>query len=93
MVHSGALEFKLAVGDLVEFEAISVGGHRWRIQCYPRGDRDEEKGQFISMYFELTSESSSKDATFHILLLGRDGERRSVDTQLGVEPAPAAEHP
>ncbi|KAF8646560.1 hypothetical protein HU200_065782 [Digitaria exilis] len=89
MVHSGALEFKLAVGDIVEFEAISVGGHRWRIQCYPRGDRDEEKGQFISMYFELTSESSSKDATFHILLLGRDGERRSVDSysSMDVEPS------
>jgi speckle-type POZ protein len=83
MVHSGALEFKLdyarkrdlAVGDLFESEDISVGGHRWRIQCYPRGDREEEQGQYVSMFLELTSDAS-KDVKviFHVFLLGRDGE-------------------
>ncbi|OEL37213.1 BTB/POZ and MATH domain-containing protein 2 [Dichanthelium oligosanthes] len=83
----------LAVGDLVESEAISVGGHRWRIQCYPCGNRDEDKGQYVSLFLELVSDASEDvKIIFHVFLLGRNDEpcfsheRRSVHRYASRDP-------
>ncbi|CAD6264782.1 unnamed protein product [Miscanthus lutarioriparius] len=79
---SGFFEFKLdysetkniVIGDSVSSDDISAGGHLWRINCYPRGDREEEKGEYVSLYLELISDSKAVKTIFHVFCVGREGE-------------------
>ncbi|CAO2192157.1 unnamed protein product [Urochloa humidicola] len=83
MTGAGFLEFKLhysdpetnnlTVGDAVSSEFISAGGHHWMIHCYPRGNLMEDRGQYVSMYLELTSCPSNVKTIFQVFLQGRDG--------------------
>ncbi|CAO2207320.1 unnamed protein product [Urochloa humidicola] len=83
MAGAGFLEFKLhysdpetnnlTVGDAVSSEFISAGGHLWMIHCYPHGNLVEDRGQYVSMYLELTSCPSNVKTIFHVFLQGRDG--------------------
>ncbi|CAO2207319.1 unnamed protein product [Urochloa humidicola] len=83
MTSAGFLEFKLhysdperndfAVGHAVSSKFISAGGHLWLIHCYPRGDQEEDRGQYVSMYLELTSYCKAVKAIFQVFLQGRDG--------------------
>ncbi|CAO2162696.1 unnamed protein product [Urochloa humidicola] len=84
MTGSGFLEFKLhysdperndfTIGDAVRSKFISAGGHIWLIHCYPHGDQEEDRGQYLSMYLELTSYCKAVKAIFQVFLQGRDGE-------------------
>ncbi|CAL5005192.1 unnamed protein product [Urochloa decumbens] len=82
MLGSGFLEFKidyletknLAIGDSVSSEDFSAGGCRWRICCYPRGNRVEEKGEYVSIFLHLLTNSKNVKTIFHVFYLGRDGE-------------------
>jgi speckle-type POZ protein len=77
---SGFFEFKIdysetknmAVGDLVCSDDISAGGHLWKINCYPRGDKEDEKGEYVSLYLELISDSKGVRTIFHAFCLGRE---------------------
>ncbi|CAN6248054.1 unnamed protein product [Urochloa humidicola] len=78
----GFLEYKvdhsekknLAIGQFISSEDFSAGGHRWRIQCYPRGDKHEQNGEYISIYLTLvSSKSENVKAVFDIFILDRDG--------------------
>ncbi|CAL5005185.1 unnamed protein product [Urochloa decumbens] len=80
MFGSGFLEFKLdysetmnlAIGQSVS-ESFYVGGHRWRIKCYPRGDRIEHNGEYVSIFLRLVSKSENVKAFFDVFLLHKDG--------------------
>ena len=56
--HSFTHEFKLgyletenvAIGHSVSSEVILAGGDLWRIKCYPRGNREEDKGEYLSIF-------------------------------------------
>ncbi|GJN15679.1 hypothetical protein PR202_gb02615 [Eleusine coracana subsp. coracana] len=82
MLGSGILEFKLdyveskniAIGGVVRSEDISVGGHLWRVDCYPRGDTGELSGRYVSIFLTLVSKSENVKAIFHVFHLGKDGE-------------------
>jgi hypothetical protein len=61
MLDSGFVSFKLnysetkdiAIGAVVHSDAISVGGHSWRVNCYPRGYSEADKGEYITIFLEL----------------------------------------
>ncbi|XBJ22905.1 hypothetical protein VPH35_001207 [Triticum aestivum] len=55
-------------------------GHLWRIMCYPRGDTEDDKGEYISVYLEHMSKSTSVGAIFDIFIIGRDGKSPTWDT-------------
>ncbi|KAG2585114.1 BTB/POZ and MATH domain-containing protein 1-like isoform X1 [Panicum virgatum] len=84
MSGAGFLELKLhyadpktidlVVGDAVSSEVISAGGYLWKINCYPRGYREEDRGQYVSMYLELISDSIAVKTICQVFLQGRGGE-------------------
>ncbi|KAF8653770.1 hypothetical protein HU200_061886 [Digitaria exilis] len=49
-----------AIKHFVSSGDISAGGHLWKIECYPRGLKKEDKGEYLSLY--LNHESKTKDA-------------------------------
>lgn len=63
---------RLAIGDAVHSDAISVGGYMWRMNCYPSGVRGRNKGEYVSFFLELLNKSSSVDAIFVAWLKGND---------------------
>ncbi|KAJ1269236.1 hypothetical protein BS78_07G195400 [Paspalum vaginatum] len=81
MLASGFLEFKvdyeekkdLAIGAMICSKHFSAGGHIWRVHCCPRGDKAEYKGEYISIYLMLVSNSENVKAFFEVFLLNRDG--------------------
>ncbi|CAL4999799.1 unnamed protein product [Urochloa decumbens] len=87
MLGSGFLEFKLdysetknlAIGQHVSSESFSVGGHLWRIICYPCGDRIQHKGGYVSMFIKFVSKSEKGVmAIFDAFLLNKDGTPSSI---------------
>uniref|UniRef100_A0ACD5TRH4 Uncharacterized protein n=1 Tax=Avena sativa TaxID=4498 RepID=A0ACD5TRH4_AVESA len=64
---------QLPIGKAVLSDVIS-GGHRWRIECFPRGERVADKGEFISIFLVHVSESRSVRAQFEVLMMGGDGK-------------------
>ncbi|RLN03013.1 hypothetical protein C2845_PM13G23040 [Panicum miliaceum] len=63
----------LAIGQRVSSESFSAGGHLWKISCYPRGDRREHNGEYVSILVSLVSKSQNVKAIFDAFLLNRDG--------------------
>ncbi|KAK3120550.1 hypothetical protein QOZ80_9AG0689790 [Eleusine coracana subsp. coracana] len=43
---------ELAVGDYIESGTFRVGGHSWRVVCYPCGDEEETAG-WVSLFLRL----------------------------------------
>nr|CAB3481480.1 unnamed protein product [Digitaria exilis] len=72
MLGSTLVEFKvdyennqhLAIGDGVHSDAIAVGGHMWRMNCYPFGVRERDKGEHVSFFLELLNKSSTFNHSF-----------------------------
>ncbi|KAG2585088.1 hypothetical protein PVAP13_6KG356206, partial [Panicum virgatum] len=60
----------VAIGHAVSSGDISAGGHLWRVKCYPRGDKEETKGEYLSIYLHHLSESKDAIAIFK---MDRDG--------------------
>lgn len=63
----------LAIGAVVSSEDIPAGGHLWRVNCYPRGCREEDRGEHLSIYLQLVSDSNSVLAIFDAFAMGADG--------------------
>jgi speckle-type POZ protein len=59
----------LAAGKAVNSDAISVGGHMWRISYYPNQFTADE----ICIALKLVSKSISVHAIFEVMLLDEDG--------------------
>ncbi|TVU04977.1 hypothetical protein EJB05_48124, partial [Eragrostis curvula] len=66
-------EKNLAVGEFLHSENISAGGHLWRIRCYPHGFQKEDKGEYISLYLQLMSDSKNVKAIFEAFLMDKNG--------------------
>ncbi|GJN04047.1 hypothetical protein PR202_ga21557 [Eleusine coracana subsp. coracana] len=64
----------LAIGDVVYSENISAEGHLWRIHCYPCGFRKEDKGEYVSLYLQLVSNSTNVKAIFEAFMMDKKGE-------------------
>ncbi|TVU05009.1 hypothetical protein EJB05_48156, partial [Eragrostis curvula] len=90
MLDSSFLEFRLnysekknlAMGSYISSENISAGGHRWRVNCFPNGDKKEAKGEYVSVFLELmTRKSENVKAFFDAFLLKTDGNPCRLHTQ------------
>ncbi|CAL5005151.1 unnamed protein product [Urochloa decumbens] len=67
-------ETKDAIGHFVCSDEISAGGHLWKIVCYyPRGDREVNKGDYLSVFLHHESESKDAKAIFEAFVMDRDG--------------------
>jgi speckle-type POZ protein len=69
----------VAIGHSVSSEDILAGGHLWRIDCYPRGKRKEDNGQWLSIFLRHVSESRDAKAIFEALVMDKDGALSSSD--------------
>jgi speckle-type POZ protein len=73
----------VAIGDFVSSPDISAGGHLWRINCYPRGNKKEDKGDYLSIFFELVSKSKDGvKATLEAFVMDRHGALSSSHKSL-----------
>ena len=63
----------LPVGHEIISEVFSAGGHLWSVHCFPRGLKEEHKGEYVSIYLMLVSKSENVEAFFDVFLLTRDG--------------------
>ena len=78
--ESGFIEFKLnfagtknlAIGDIVCSDDFSAGGHVWRVNCYPHGNKADNNGVHLSLFLQLVSNSKNVKAIFDAFLLDRD---------------------
>ncbi|KAE8785885.1 Protein roadkill [Hordeum vulgare] len=66
---------KAANGTAVQSSRFGVGGHDWRIQCYPNGDTEMAEGH-LSLYLIHEGQAKTGDATatFKISLLDKAWE-------------------
>ncbi|KAM0884542.1 hypothetical protein ACQ4PT_030899 [Festuca glaucescens] len=53
---------KVANGTAVQSGTFGVGGHDWRVNCYPNGNGEQNQG-CISLYLRHASHAKSGDAT------------------------------
>ncbi|CAM0911931.1 unnamed protein product [Alopecurus aequalis] len=83
VVHSaGSVDFvvdyeqtkDLAIGNAVYSDPISVGGCDWWIKCYPRGNREADRGEYLSVYVGLRRKSATVRAIFKASVLGKHGK-------------------
>ncbi|KAL6644505.1 hypothetical protein ACP70R_016113 [Stipagrostis hirtigluma subsp. patula] len=89
MLGSGFVEFKvnyeqtkdLAINKAIHSDTFSAGGHMWRINCFPRGTKEFEQGNYLSIYVELVSKRRSANAIFETFLMGKDGQTSSTATR------------
>ncbi|PNT68451.1 hypothetical protein BRADI_3g40741v3 [Brachypodium distachyon] len=68
---------KLPIGKELRSDAFSVGGHLWRIDCYPHGDSEDDKGEYLSVYLTHMSNTTSVNVLSDIFLMDRDGKPSS----------------
>ena len=81
MLAAGYIEFKfdcsgtkdLPIGHVIYSDVFSAGGHLWRVHCYPRGAKEEHKGEYVSIFLMLVSKSENVEAFFDVFLLTKDG--------------------
>jgi len=64
---------KVAIRRVVSSGDISAGGHLWKIRCYPRGDREAGKGEYLSIFLRHESRSKDAKAIFEAFVTDRDG--------------------
>ncbi|XP_014755782.1 BTB/POZ and MATH domain-containing protein 1 [Brachypodium distachyon] len=58
-------------------DVVSVGGHLWRIQCYPRGyhGHGDDKGEYLSIFLaHMSSTTTSAKAILDVFLMDKDGK-------------------
>ncbi|CAO2207323.1 unnamed protein product [Urochloa humidicola] len=81
MLGFGFIEFKLEyseaknlpIGQYVTSESFPAGGHLWKVVCYPRGDKIENDGEYVSFFLKLLSNSVNIKAFFDVILLHKNG--------------------
>jgi speckle-type POZ protein len=76
------LQKMVDVDTMIESETFSVGGHDWRIQCYPNGIEGNQGS--ISLYLNHASHDKTGDATayFHMSILGHGGKPSCSDGEI-----------
>jgi speckle-type POZ protein len=68
----------LPIGKSILSEAISAGGHLWRIIFFPHGEKVADKGEYISIFLVHTSDSKSVRAQLDVSIMGRDGKPSDI---------------
>jgi speckle-type POZ protein len=61
------------MGKAIHSDVFSVGGHNWRIECYPRGSNKADKGQYLSIFLKHRSRTGIVKAIFEVFLMDMDG--------------------
>jgi len=64
----------LAVGTPVSSDAFPAGGYMWRVNYFPQGFREADKG-YVSIFFELLSKAASVVSAICLVAFvkGKDG--------------------
>ena len=85
-IASASHEFKLkyedtkhlAIGYEVFSHTFSAGGYLWKFGCCPYGEHESDKGEYISIFFDLLTRSSSSTRSmkiiFDVILMDKNGE-------------------
>ncbi|KAF8646581.1 hypothetical protein HU200_065805 [Digitaria exilis] len=75
--HQFKLNFKetkkAAIGKPVSSGDISDGGHLWTINCYPRGEKKDYDGEYLSVFLHHESKTKDAKAIFEVFVMDRDG--------------------
>ncbi|KAK1692520.1 hypothetical protein QYE76_009217 [Lolium multiflorum] len=76
------LQNMVANGTFIKSGTFSVGGHDWRIHCYPNGEAGNEG--YISLYLKHASHDKTGDATadFHMSILDHAGRPLCTDGKI-----------
>lgn len=94
MLESRVFEFKvdyletkdMAIGRFVSSRDISVGGHLWRVNCFPNGDGVDDNGKYVSVFLKLADKSKNVKAVFEASMVGKDGKPSRRQWALDVFP-------
>ncbi|BAT06318.1 BTB/POZ and MATH domain-containing protein 1 [Oryza sativa Japonica Group] len=97
---SGFVELRLdysatnasAIGDPINSDLFTAGGLTWRVNCYPRGDKADNNGDYISLYLELISKSKNIKAIFDAFMVDEHGNPSDGSNRL-VQVYPPAGYP
>jgi speckle-type POZ protein len=81
-VDSGSLEFVVdyeqtkdfPIGKAVYSDPFFAGGRDWMFKCWPRGLKEKDNGEYISIYLMLLSTSTTARARFRASVLDRHGK-------------------
>ncbi|XP_051203097.1 BTB/POZ and MATH domain-containing protein 2-like isoform X2 [Lolium perenne] len=65
---------QLPIGKAVHSDVLSVGGHNWRIECYPRGSHKAHKGKYLSIFLKHMSRNRRVKAIFEAFLMDKDDQ-------------------
>jgi speckle-type POZ protein len=71
----------LPIGNAVHSDVFSVGGHNWRIDCYPRGSHKEHNGEYLSIFLKHMSKTRRVKAIIEAFLVDKDGEPSTTFTK------------
>uniref|UniRef100_A0ACD5W401 Uncharacterized protein n=1 Tax=Avena sativa TaxID=4498 RepID=A0ACD5W401_AVESA len=73
---------QLPIGEVVQSDHVSAGGHLWRLVYFPHGQDEADKGEYISMFFQHMSKSRSVRAIVQVFMIGRDSKisRSRIET-------------
>ncbi|PNT68453.1 hypothetical protein BRADI_3g40750v3 [Brachypodium distachyon] len=74
---------QLPIGKYVESDVVSVGGHLWRIDCYPRGHSEDDKGEYLSLFLAPVNMSNTRSANaiLDVFLMDKDGKPSATDAR------------
>jgi speckle-type POZ protein len=86
VVDSGSFQFiidyeqtnHLTIRKSVCSDLISAVGHDWMIKWYPRGSKDNNNGEYLSIYLVLRSKSAALRVIFKASVIGRYGKPASL---------------
>ncbi|EMS68620.1 BTB/POZ and MATH domain-containing protein 3 [Triticum urartu] len=70
---------KLPVGKAIHTDVVSAGGHHWRIEFFPRGQTEADKGEYVSIFFRHMSKTRRIRAIIEAFVIGSDGKPSSPD--------------
>ncbi|KAF6988314.1 hypothetical protein CFC21_005875 [Triticum aestivum] len=64
---------KVPVGKAIHSDVVSAGGHHWRIEFFPRGQSEADKGEYVSIFFRHMSKTRRIRAIIEAFVTGSDG--------------------
>ncbi|XP_048533412.1 BTB/POZ and MATH domain-containing protein 2-like [Triticum urartu] len=70
---------KLPIGKAIHSDVVSAGGHHWRIEFFPRGQSEAEKGEYVSIFFRHMSKTRRIRAIIEAFVIGSDGNPSAPD--------------
>ncbi|KAE8772259.1 BTB/POZ and MATH domain-containing protein 1-like [Hordeum vulgare] len=70
---------KLPIGKAIHSDVVSAGGHHWRIEFFPRGQSEADKGEYVSIFFRHMSKTTSVRAVIEAFVIGSDGNPSAPD--------------